>query len=522
LYSVEPLIADFFGTTRVTIAIDSKAFTDGLHQHTLTDTRDLMDEALARALLLSMSPMTPARWGELEELYQAALALPASERTALLERADPELRATVKSILAQEGGFAQEGEKGDAPPVDGAFLDRPAWEGRESLLKHDGPLREETPVSVGEQLGPYRIEQKIGEGGMGSVYRATDTRLHRPVAIKISRNLFDERFEREARTISSLNHPHICTLHDIGPDYMVMELVEGETLAARIRKGALPVGDVLRYGAQIAGALAAAHDKNTRHRDLKPSNVMITKNGVKVLDFGLAKCSTHEGTLTWTGAVMGTPAYMAPEQLEGKEADARTDIFALGHTLYEMATAKRVVPGQRPAMERPPGKIYSCRRTMPGTGTGEPLAVGSRCESRTGVGCGQRASQECRGIGAAAEAHPVADVYRCGRPGHRSPRRRNSLDGPSGSARRTSIGSERFAPPASRDQLPFRRLARADSRCLQTGPCWLSSDARKGKLSCGCARWTVVPDRFDTERPTGRRAQGGVEATPMTSLCRQL
>ncbi len=123
---------------------------------------------------------------------------------------------------------------------------------------------------------------------MGTVYRATDTRLGRMVAIKISGGLFDERFEREARAISSLNHPHICTLHDVGPDYMVMELVEGETLSSRIAKGALPIRDVLRYGTQIAGALAAAHDRNITHRDLKPGNVMIAKNGVKVLDFGLA------------------------------------------------------------------------------------------------------------------------------------------------------------------------------------------------------------------------------------------
>ena len=127
--------------------------------------------------------MTPERWGQLEELYQAARAVPPSERTALLERADPELRATVASILAQEGVP----EKGETAQEDGAFLDRPAWEGRESLLKHDGPLQAETPVSLGEQLGPYRIEQEIGQGGMGTVYRATDTRLDRPVAIKISR-----------------------------------------------------------------------------------------------------------------------------------------------------------------------------------------------------------------------------------------------------------------------------------------------------------------------------------------------
>jgi eukaryotic-like serine/threonine-protein kinase len=297
--------------------------------------------------------MTPERWGQLEELYQAARALPPSERTALLERADPELRATVASILAHESVL----EEGDGTRENAAFLDRPAWEGRESLLKHAGPLRAETPVSVGEQLGPYRIEKKIGQGGMGTVYRATDTRLDRPVAIKISRSLLDQPFEREARTISSLNHPHICMLHDIGPDFMVMELVEGETLAARIRKGALPVSDVLRYGAQIAGALAAAHDKNITHRDLKPANVMITKNGVKVLDFGLAKCSKHDTTLTRPGVVMGTPAYMTPKQLEGKEADTRTDIFALSHILYEMATAKRVIPDHPPAMEDLPERF---------------------------------------------------------------------------------------------------------------------------------------------------------------------
>ena len=302
--------------------------------------------------------MTPERWGQLEELYQAARALPHSERTALLERADSELCAAVAAILAQEA-LAEEGgpESGAAPHENGAFLDRPAWEGHKSLLKHHGPLPAETSVGVGEQLGPYRIEQKIGQGGMGTVYRATDTRLGRPVAIKFSRSLWDGRFEREARAVSSLNHPHICTLHDVGPDYMVMELVEGETLAARIRKGALPIGEVLRNGAQIAGALAAAHDKNITHRDLKPANVMIAKNGVKVLDFGLARCSAHDGTRTTTGAVMGTPAYMAPEQREGKEADPRTDIFALGLTLYEIATAKRVLPDQPPSIEGLPERF---------------------------------------------------------------------------------------------------------------------------------------------------------------------
>jgi eukaryotic-like serine/threonine-protein kinase len=297
--------------------------------------------------------MTPERWGQLDELYHAARALSPSDRNTLLQRADPELRATVLSLLAQEGML----ENGAATQENIAFLDRPAWEGRSSLLKHSGPFGAETTVSAGEQLGPYRIEQEIGQGGMGTVYRATDTRLDRPVAIKISRRLFNERLEREARAISSLNHPHICTLYDIGPDYMVMELVEGETMAARIRKGGLSVSEVLRYGAQIAGALAAAHDKNITHRDLKPANVMITGNGVKVLDFGLAKRSTQDETQTMTGAVMGTPAYMAPEQLKGKGADARTDIFALGLTLYEMATGKHVVPGHATAMDGLPERF---------------------------------------------------------------------------------------------------------------------------------------------------------------------
>ncbi len=304
--------------------------------------------------------MTPGRWAQLDELYHAVRSLPPSQRNALLERADPELRATVLSILAHEG--ASETEDARQPE---AFLDRPAWEGRTSLLQHSGSSDAERLLNAGEQLGPYRIEQRIGQGGMGTVYRATDTRLGRPVALKISRKLFDGRLEREARAISSLNHPHICTLHDIGPDFLVMELVEGESLAARIGKGALPVSDVLRYGGQIADALAAAHGKDITHRDLKPANVMITRNGVKVLDFGLARQATADGTETITGAVMGTPAYMAPEQLKGQAADARADIFALGLTLYEMATGKRLAPGPMPVMAGlPPRFVHVVERCL--------------------------------------------------------------------------------------------------------------------------------------------------------------
>src|SRR5216684_1448436 len=172
---------------------------------------------------------------------------------------------------------------------------------------------------------------------MCEVLKARDTRLNRNVAIKFSKEKFSDRFEREARAIAALNHPNICTLYDVGPDYLVMELVEGETLAAKLKKGKLSIDDALRYGGQIAAALAEAHSKGITHRDLKPGNVMVAKNGVKVLDFGLAK-SAGEETLTISKAIMGTPAYMAPEQREGKQCDARTDIYALGLVLREMTT----------------------------------------------------------------------------------------------------------------------------------------------------------------------------------------
>ena len=225
-------------------------------------------------------------------------------------------------------------------------------------------------ITSGARLGPYEIVESIGAGGMGEVWRAKDTRLDREVAIKVlptgfaKNEQFLQRFEREARAISSLNHPHICTLFDVGVEegahYLVMELIEGESLADRLKKGPLSLHDVLRYGRQIASALDAAHRQGVIHRDLKPGNVMLTKSGAKLLDFGLAK-SASEGAgvvdgltslpteakpLTQEGTILGTFQYMAPEQLEGLEADARTDIFALGAVLYEMATGKRAFAGE--------------------------------------------------------------------------------------------------------------------------------------------------------------------------------
>ena len=215
-------------------------------------------------------------------------------------------------------------------------------------------------MDSGTRLGPYEMISRIGAGGMGEVWRANDTRLGRAVAVKILPAEFASsaplraRFEREARTVSQLSHPHICTLFDVGENYLVMELLEGETLAARIARGPLPIADVLKIGAQIADALAAAHRAGVVHRDLKPGNIMVPKSGAKLLDFGLAKSgavvdldgATVHKQLTQEGTIVGTFQYMAPEQLEGAEADARTDIFALGAVLYEMATGKRAFEGK--------------------------------------------------------------------------------------------------------------------------------------------------------------------------------
>src|SRR5215471_3648957 len=195
------------------------------------------------------------------------------------------------------------------------------------------------PLSACEKLGPYEILSPLGAGGMGEVYKARDTRLDRSVAVKVlpdhiaHREDVRARFEREARAVASLNHPNICTLHDLGPNYMVMELIAGETLAARIEKGAIPLEQAISYATQIADALDRAHRAGVTHRDVKPQNIMLTRDGVKVLDFGLAKSApstpgpteaTLTKVLTTEGTIVGTPQYMAPEQFEGKEADPRS------------------------------------------------------------------------------------------------------------------------------------------------------------------------------------------------------
>ncbi len=208
-------------------------------------------------------------------------------------------------------------------------------------------------LSSGAKLGPYEILAPLGAGGMGEVYRARDTRLDRVVAIKIlpphlsEDPILRKRFEREAKAISSLNHPHICVLYDVGTQggtqFLVMECVEGETLAKRLEKGPLPLEHVLRYGTQIADALDKAHRSGVVHRDLKPGNIMLTSSGAKLLDFGLAKAApplaagttltagaTRTTPVTQQGTIVGTFHYMSPEQVEGKEVDARSDIFSFG------------------------------------------------------------------------------------------------------------------------------------------------------------------------------------------------
>jgi eukaryotic-like serine/threonine-protein kinase len=264
--------------------------------------------------------MTPERWRRIERLYLSALERGAS----VLADADPDIRREVEALLAQKSH--------------GAILDQPAADLIDESV--------ETQVRPGVQLGPYTIEALLGEGGMGQVFRASDARLGRSVAIKVLQHRFTDRFEREARASAALNHPNVCTLYDVGPNYLVMELVEGETLAARLKRGRLSLDQTIEYSAQMANALAAAHSRGIIHRDLKPANIMLTKSGVKVLDFGLAK-STLDEPLTAMNVVMGTPAYMAPEQRHGEPCDARADIYSLGLVIFEMATGTCAASGER-------------------------------------------------------------------------------------------------------------------------------------------------------------------------------
>jgi serine/threonine-protein kinase len=283
------------------------------------------------------------RWQQIEAVFQEALRRDRAERDAYVREAcqgDSDLRREVASLLVNHQ----------------AATDFKPWAAAAAAKLMDGPAS----LKPGQCLGPYRIESFLAAGGMGAVYRATDTRLHREVAIKVSAARFSERFEREARVIASLNHPHICQLYDVGPNYLVMELVGGQTLADRIRKGALPLEEALGIARQIAEALEAAHEKGRVHRDMKPANVKITPEGVvKLLDFGLAKAAeepvaggnvsdspTQTISATRAGVILGSAAYMSPEQARGAAVDKRADIWAFGVVVYEMLSGRPAFQGE--------------------------------------------------------------------------------------------------------------------------------------------------------------------------------
>ncbi len=308
--------------------------------------------------------MTPERSRRVEEICHAALARDDRDRALFIEDAcqgDDALRRDVEALLAQ--------------CTVGEFLERPAMQNAPQP-----PVNSTVPViSVGARLGPYRIESKLGEGGMGEVYRAVDTRLGRAVAVKVSQPQFIQRFGREARAISSLNHPHICTLYDVGPNYLVMELVEGETIAAALKRGPFPMTTALLYASQILAALTEAHEKDIIHRDLKPGNIMIAKSGIKVLDFGIAQSGQDE-TFTASRMIVGTLAYMAPEQ-----RDRTAGRSSRGHLFVRLRPLRNVVRlAGRVSAEAPRfTQTGTNRQPMSGTGFRTPVAIRRRAGAGT-------------------------------------------------------------------------------------------------------------------------------------------
>src|SRR5580658_8679255 len=284
--------------------------------------------------------MSDQRWGRIEELFHQAADLAPVQRAEFLSRVcsgDDELRRQVESLLANDKSKDDVLEAAVEKAVD-----------------------QLPTLSPGSRLGPYEILAPIGSGGMGEVWKARDTRLNRTVAIKVSPATFTQRFEREAQAVAALNHPNICQIYDVGPDYLVLEYIDGKPLT-----GPLPVEETVRLSIQIASALEEAHGRGILHRDLKPANILMTPSGTaKLLDFGLAKLTLErtgakaalptqvatDEMLTTPGSAMGTIAYMSPEQARGEELDARTDLWSFGVVLYEMATGARPFIGNTSAV----------------------------------------------------------------------------------------------------------------------------------------------------------------------------
>jgi len=282
--------------------------------------------------------MSQNRIQQIEALYSETLALPENERSSFLDHAcggDGDLRREIESLLA----YQEQAE---------TYMDRPAFH---QVAKS---LADGTGVLVDRMLGRYQLLSLVGRGGTAEVYCAVDTRLNRLVAVKVipvfisgDRERLD-RFEEEARAVAVLNHPHICTLHDIGTEgdmhYLVFEYLVGEPLSDRLARGGLPVPEALGYAAHIAEALAYAHDMGIIHLDLKPSNIMLMRNAVKLFDFGIAELRYPDTPARSSASAVGTLGYMSPEQLENRETDSRTDVFAFGVVLYEMLTGRSAFP----------------------------------------------------------------------------------------------------------------------------------------------------------------------------------
>jgi serine/threonine protein kinase len=280
--------------------------------------------------------MSPERWRRIEELYEAALELAPAERSAFLgdECGDDDLKQAVERLLAQDS-------RRGILDASAAQLITDSME----ALDVNAPI---AAISPGSTVGPYEIIARIGAGGMGTVFKARDTRIGRLVAIKFVDGQFFNRFQREARALATLNHPHIATLYDVGPNYLVMEYVEGSPI-----HGPMPFDEALRLALQLLDAIDAAHRYGIVHRDLKPANLLLVKSGIKVLDFGIAKMRTGlengDETLTKRGSILGTLHYMSPEQLQGKEVDSRSDLFSFGVVLYELLTGRRAFGAENSA-----------------------------------------------------------------------------------------------------------------------------------------------------------------------------